>query len=352
MAAQNGLTYFHMPMAMKIILCGVIALWLTLFAGIGINTCHAESDNANTPPLRFVSDHPLPGRPTRWDYMSLDARRSLMFIAHLGDDAVVVVSTKTKAVVATIEDIGGVHGTLVIPELNFVYASATKTNEVVAIDANTLKITARIPAGTYPDGMAYAPDVHKLYISDEHGNTETVVDVRSNKRVATIQLGGNVGNTQYDPASRHIFVNVQGTGELVEINPKTDTIVQRMTLADADGNHGLLIESALRLAFIACEGNDKLLVVNLNTKKIIAHFDLGEDPDVLAYDGGLGLLYVASESGMLSRFKVSADRIIKINDMFIGPNAHTLAVDPSNHEVYFSLNKDEQPVLRVLRPSP
>lgn len=320
---------------------------------LAISVAHAAPSNSMDSVLSVVADYELPGKATRWDYMSLDAPRSQLFIAHLGDSAVVVFNTKTRSVVATIPDVGNVHGTLAIPELNRVYASATRTNEVVAIDATTLKIIARVPGGVYPDGMAYAPEAHKLYVSDEHGNTDTVIDVQTNQRVATIQLGGTVGNTQYDPVIKHIFVNVQGTSELVEIDPKTDAIVQRTKLAGADGNHGLLIDPVRRLAFIACEDNNKLLVMDLESRKIVSRFDLGKEPDVLAYDDSLGLLYVAAESGPLSRFKVSATGVIKIGNEVIGTNAHVAAVDPSNHEVYFALNKDgRQPILRVLRPAP
>jgi YVTN family beta-propeller protein len=340
----------HSPLqSHNLILTIVIAL--TFFHGGSINECHAEPNKTNTSVLRLVGDYPLPGRATRWDYLSLDPARSQMFIAHLGDSAVVVVNTKTKAVVSTIDDIGEVHGILALPELGRIYASATKTNEVVAIDATTLKIVARIPAGIYPDGMAYAPEAHRLYVSDEQGKTETVIDVRSSKRVGTIQLGGDVGNTQYDPVSKHLFVNVQGTGELVEIDPKTETVVQRTSLAGSDNNHGLLIESTLRLAFIACEGNDKLFVLDLNTREIVSRFNVGKDPDVLAYDVGLGLLYVASESGTVSQFKVGSKGVTKIGEGYVGPNAHTMAVDPSTHEVFFPLKKNgQQPVLRIMRP--
>lgn len=330
----------------------LIAIGLTLVLGTQMNACQAAASTQNAFVLRLVGDYPLPGRATRWDYVTLDVARSRMFIAHLGDSVVVVVDTKTKAVVATIDNIGDVHGTLAIPEIDRVYASATKTNEVVAIDATTLKIIARIPGGIYPDGMAYAPDVHKLYVSDEHGNTETVIDVQSNKRIATISLGGSVGNSQYDPISRHIFINVQGTAELVEIDPATDTIVQRVPLSGADGNHGLLIEPTRRLAFIACEGNDKLLVLDLNSGKVVSRFDVGKGPDVLAYDAGLGLLYVASESGVVSQFVVNAQGVAKFGETFIGPNAHALAIEPSTHEVYFPLKEiNQQPVLRIMRPS-
>jgi DNA-binding beta-propeller fold protein YncE len=189
-------------------------------------------------------------------------------------------------------------------------------------------------------------------VSDAYGKTESVIDVQSNKRIAMIPLGGSVGNTQYDPVSRHVFVNVQSSAELVEIDPVKDAVIQRIRLHGAAGNHGLLIEPALRLAFIACEGNGKLLVMDLNTRKLISTFDVGGDPDVLAYDQGLGLLYVASESGVVHQFKVGTEGVAKLGEVPVGANAHTIAVDPSTHEVFLPLKQaGKAPVLRVMRPS-
>ena len=301
--------------------------------------------------MNQVADYSLPGRATRWDYMSFDPLRSRLFIAHLGDSTVVVFDTDSNAVMGTIADIGEVHGVLAIPDLGLVYATATKTNEVVAIDAASLKIVARISTSLHPDGLAYAPDVHKLYVSDEYGKTETVVDVRTNKRVMTIPLGGDVGNTQYDSRSKHIFVNVQGSGELVEIDPNTDTILRRIPIPGANGNHGLLIEPLLRLAFIANEGNNKLLVMDLNSMKIVASFTVPKGPDVLAHDVALGIVYLASESGVLSAFKVSEHGVAKVGERFVGANAHTVALEPRTHKVYLPLKETGTPqVLRVMRP--
>jgi YVTN family beta-propeller protein len=276
-----------------------------------------------------------------------------LFIAHLGDNAVIVFDTQAQRVVSRIANVSKVHGVLVIPELGRVYASATGSNEVVAIDENSLQIIARMPGGVYPDGMAYAPGMHKLYVSDEHGDTDTVIDVNTNTRVATIPLGGEVGNTQYDPVSKHIFANVQTLNQLAEIDPMTDTVVAQIDLVGARGNHGLLIEPLQRRAFIACEGNDKLVVLDLQTKKVTASFDVGNAPDVLAFDPGLHRLYVAGESGVVSIFNVAAADISKIGEAFLGPNAHVVAVDPITHNAYFPLmNLGGRTVLRIMGPKP
>ena len=300
--------------------------------------------------LRHVADISLGGNTTRLDYESLDPGRHLLFIAHLGDSAVIAFDTKEQRVVKRIPGISKVHGVLAIPELGRVYASATGTNEVVAIDEDTLQVTARAPGGVYPDGMAYAPDVHKLYVSDEHGDTDTVIDVRTNTRVTTIPLGGDVGNTQYDPVSRHIFANVQTRRQLAEIDPATDRVVSRIELPGAEGNHGLLIEPRQHRAFIACEENHKLLVLDLGTRKVSESFDVGDDPDVLGYDPTFKYLYVAAESGFVSVFK-AGQQIGKLADIKLGANAHVVAVDPASHASYFPLkNVGGRTVLRIMRP--
>ncbi|MDI3259391.1 MAG: hypothetical protein QJR02_06815 [Sinobacteraceae bacterium] len=299
-------------------------------------------------PLKVLADIPLPGTVSRFDYESDDAARHRLFIAHLGDDEVLAFDTQAQRVVGRIGGLSRVHGVLTIPELGRVYASATGTNEVAAIDAQRLTVMARVPGGHYPDGMAYAPPVHQLFVSDETGRTETVIDVRSNRRVATIPLGGEVGNSQYDPVSRHVFVNVQTRAQLVEIDPDGERIVRRIDLPGAEGNHGLLIEPRRRLAFIACEDDDKLLVFDLHSLRVKQSFHVGHQPDVLAYDAGLGLLYVASESGVVALFRLERDRLDEVGEGELAPNAHVVAVDPLTHRSYFPVrNLDGHPALRI-----
>jgi len=304
-------------------------------------------------PLQPVADIPLGGNTTRLDYQSLDAIRHLLFIAHLGDSTVIVFDTQTRRVVTRISGLSHVHGVLAIPERGTVYVSATGTNEVVAIDETTFKITARMPGGVYPDGLAYAPDVHKVYVSDEHGGADTVIDVQSNTRLTEIKIGGDIGNTQYDPTSHHIFVNAQSTKELVEIDPTTDTVIRRIPVPGAEENHGLLIDSESRRAFVACEGNDRLIVLALPSGKVLESFSVAKDPDVLALDPGRHILYVAGESGQVSIFQAGPGNVTKLAEGMFAPAAHAVAVDPASHEIYFPLeNVNGRTVLRIVKQLP
>jgi YVTN family beta-propeller protein len=197
---------------------------------------------------------------------------------------VTVFDLASRSIRGNIAHISDVHGVLAIPELGRVYASATGENQVKVIDEQSLRVVATIPAGVYPDGMAYDPLTHHLFVSDETGGTETVIDVRSEQQIATIPLGGEAGNTQYDPVSRRIFVDVQTLDQLVAIDPTTNRLIARYRLPNCDHDHSLLIDAPSRLAFVACDGNSVLLTVDLRSLTVTAVQTVGTTPDVLALD--------------------------------------------------------------------
>ena len=285
------------------------------------------------------------------DYQTIDPARRTLFVAYMGADEIIVFNIASNKVQAHITNVRNVHGVLAVPELHRLYASATGTNELVVIDEDTLSVTSRIKAGDYPDGIAYDPADNKVFVSDESGGTDTVIDAKTNKRIDTIDLGGQVGNTQYDPKSRRIYSDVQTRNDVVSIDPKADTLVARHPVPGCEHDHGLLLDADHRLAFVACDGNAKLLVMDLDTWKQISTFPVGADPDVLAFDKALGRLYVAAESGMVAVFQEDGRALRPLGLAFLADEAHTVAVDPRSHRVYFALQDvSGRPVIRVMAP--
>jgi YVTN family beta-propeller protein len=301
-------------------------------------------------PLKTVADIPLTGGSSRFDYLSLDSQTGLLFIAHLGASIVSVFDTKAGKIVADIPDVGGVHGVLAIPELGQVYASATNDNQVAVIDEKSFKVVARIPGGIYPDGLAYDPVEHQVFVSDESGGTDTVIDTVTEARINTIQLGGEAGNTQYDPVSGHIFVAVQTLNQVVEIDPANGNITRHIPLPGCQHSHSLLIDSPNRLAFVGCDENARLLVFDIESMNVIATYTVGDTPDVLTFDHNWHILYVASESGIVSMFLEQGRQLQKVGESPLAPGAHAVAVDSASHQVYFPLaDAGAGPVLRIMR---
>ncbi|HSU93331.1 MAG TPA: YncE family protein [Gemmatimonadaceae bacterium] len=310
-----------------------------------------ELPSSHTSPLVLVADVPLPGPAKRFDYQSFDSTTSRLYISHMHGDRLDVFDIKTGKLVASREGFPGATGVLAVPALHKVYVSVTDRHQVAVVDDRTLRTIAWVSGADFPDGIAYAPDEHLIFVSDEHGGVDLVIDGSTNERVARVPLGGEAGNTHYDPVSHCMLVAVQTRNELAAIDPRTRRIVARYPMP-CEHPHGFLIEERSRLAFVTCEGDAKLLVLDLRTMRVTAMLAVPDDPDVLAFDRGLRRLYVACESGAVAVFDLRDAKLTPLG-VYRAPYAHSVAVDPATHRVYLPLQDvGGRPVLRILQPAP
>jgi len=334
-------------------------LLILLAAVVGISITNGKNAHAQAPavPLRLVADIPISGPAVRFDYQSLNPTTGQLYISHMGAGDLVVFDTRANRVVATIPGFRSATGVLAVPAEHRVYVSAAGQHEVVIVNDETLHVVGRVGGVQFPDGIAYDPLHRKVYVSDERGGTDVVIDAQRNVRTATIELGGEAGNTHYDPVAHRILVAVQTKNQLVTIDPATDRVVGRHDMPCSEP-HGFLIDGPHRVAFVSCEGDAKLLVVDLRTMRTTATYKVGDDPDVLALDPELGRLYVAAESGVVSVFDehgTGSERgsdgtltLVSLGELH-APHAHSVAVDPATHRVYLPLQDvNGRPVLRVM----
>jgi DNA-binding beta-propeller fold protein YncE len=114
----------------------------------------------------------------------------------------------------------------------------------------------------------------------------------------------------------------------------------------------MVIDTARRRAFVANERDGRILMVDLRRMRVLDAEQAGNAPDVLAYDPGWRRLYVASESGVVSVFTATLSALVHEGDVTM-PHAHSVAVDPRTHLVYFPLQDiGGRPVLRVMAGTP
>jgi DNA-binding beta-propeller fold protein YncE len=322
----------------------VLVLAAATVAAVIAVTSHASSSPL---PLKLVATVTLPGPSNRFDYTSLDPTTGRLYIAHMNAGQLLVFDLHTRRVVRPIAA-PGVHGVIAVPQLHRVYASATDVQQMFTIDSRSGRVIRRAPAGRYPDGLAYDPVERRVFVSDESGGVEAVFDA-SGRRTATVQLGGEAGNVQYDSVSGRVFADVQTRNEVAVIDPRSNRVVRRLPTPGCDSPHGLLIDTPRRLAFVACDGNARLLTLDLRTTKITDSFSVGDNPDVLAFDTASKRLYVSAESGVVTVAAEQGRKLTVLGKAFLASNAHTVAVDPSTHLVYFPL--EGGPELRIMKPT-
>ena len=129
-----------------------------------------------------LADIPLPGKPARFDYQSLDPVAGTLLIAPMGAGQVLAFDVRARRVVARVPNMPGVTGVRVVPALGRVFATLSASHEVVVLDSRDGRVLSRIEGGRFPDGLAYVPSAAKLFVSDEFGRQELVIDVRRTRR--------------------------------------------------------------------------------------------------------------------------------------------------------------------------
>jgi DNA-binding beta-propeller fold protein YncE len=306
-------------------------------------------------PLTPVADVPLPGHTSRFDYQCVDPVNRRLYITHLGDSSLVVFDLAGQRVLQEVTGLPSVHGVAVAPEEHLVFATATAEKTLALIDDRTFQVQSRFRAGEYPNGLAYDPQSGKVFVSNNSGLGVGVVNVKTAHALRGIDVGGGAGNTQYDADSGHVLAAVHGLAALVDIDPVSSQVASRIGLRGVSTCHGLLVASGPRLAFAACRGGGgpTLVVVDLRARRQTQTLPLPPDVDVLAFDPGLQRLYAAAETGTVAVFAVGGEHAVtELGRGFVGPNAHSVAVDPLTHRVYFPIeNLGGRPVLRVMEPT-
>jgi DNA-binding beta-propeller fold protein YncE len=229
------------------------------------------------------------------------------------------------------------------------YAAATGSDEAVTYDATTLAELTRAPTGKSPDGMAYDPDTNAVFLSNEAGTTVTEIDATTGAARREIDIGGEAGNVAYDAATKHVLVDVQTRNDLAVIDPNQGRVIERHALTGCDHDHGLQLDPDRRRAFVACDGNNRLLQVDLTTFAVTANDQTGPEPDVLTLDSNLGRLYVLAESGVVTVVDTRASTAQVLARRSLADGAHSGTVNPDSHRLYVPIaNLDGHPVLRVL----
>ena len=311
--------------------------------------CAGCSDEA----LQTVADVPLPGDSVRFDYQDLDAESGRLVIAHMNDDAVVVVDLNTREVLANVEGVPTARGVAVAPEADR-YLVTSSPDQVVSIDAGSLTVVDTFTVGRSPDGLAWDPDHEVIGVSDQGAGALSLLAEAGAGENSEVSLGDATGNVRYDPSRGWFWITVEQRGaddQLIAVDPTSGAQEASFDLPGCDAAHGLLLHPDAASAFVACEDNDVLARVDLSTGELSTG-ETGRGPDVLSLDAGRGWLYVAAESGTLTVFDLNATGVSRLYRQSLDGSAHTVQVDPSTGLVYLPLEEgaDGAPVLRIMQP--
>src|SRR5262244_1604056 len=192
-----------------------------------------------------------------WDYLTVDSAARRLYVSH--GTHVAVVDLDTNKVVGDIPDTPGVHGIAIAPELGKGFISNGRGGNVTVFDLKTLKASGTVPTGENPDAIRYDAGSSRVFAFNGRSKSATVIDAKSDKVVATLPLPGKPEFSVAD-GKGHIYVNIEDTNEIVEIDSNKPAVNKKYSLSPCDGPSGLAIDPKDRRLFSVC--NNRLMAIS------------------------------------------------------------------------------------------
>ncbi len=266
-----------------------------------------------------------------WDYLTMDSAARRLYVSHA--TKVVVVDVDSGKVAGEIPDTPGVHGIAVAEKLNRGFVSNGRGNSVTIFDLKTLQTISQVKTGENPDAIQYEPASNRVFTFNGRSKDSTVLDAKTGTVEKTIPLGGKPEFSAQDGKGK-IYVNIEDTSEIVEIDAKAMSVVKRYKLTGCEEPSGLAMDLQKRLIFSVC-GNKVMAISSPDSGKVIATPPIGDGADGVAFDATRGLAFSSNgQDGNLTVVGEVSGKWQVIETVPTKKSARTITIDPKTHLLY------------------
>ena len=305
------------------------------FAGLVLSAAAAD-----VPKYRVLETLPLSGE-GGWDYLTMDSPSHRLFISR--GSHVQVMDTESGKLVGDIPNTSGVHGIAIDYKLSRGYTSNGRGNSVTVFDLKTLKpITTIKIAGQNPDAILFDSASNRIFTFNGQSSDATAIDVKTNEVVGTIKLHGKPEFPTADGKGT-IFVNIEDTSEIQQINSKALTVTRDWKIAPAEGPSGMAIDPKRHRIFSVTDG--LMAISDTKAGKLAQTVKIGDGPDAAAFDPAFKVALSSNgSSGTLSVVAQKADGTYEnVQNLSTLKGARTMALDTQTHKIYLISAKFDAP---------
>jgi len=321
-----------------------IGLWslavLVALAGVGVLYLVIPGTPANGKNLAFIGFIALPRGKllTVLDYLSV--YDGALFVTDVIAGSVHKIGLRdgglpNGAHISTFTLEPATHGVIIDPVSGLGYVTRSGANTVDIFDPIAMKLIKRLPVADDPDAIFYDSRNKLVYVANGDADVATLIDPAAGIAVGTVPLGGKPEFAAFDSKAGLMYQNLQDVNAVAVVDPVKRAVVERWPLKRCEGPSGMAIDQANRRLFVECMGNNMLMVLDINTKRVVEQLAIGAGPDSVVYDEGLHRLYTTGKTGRLVVVEQETpDRYRIIDSIKLHFGAHTLTVDPATHILY------------------
>jgi DNA-binding beta-propeller fold protein YncE len=139
-----------------------------------------------------------------------------------------------------------------------------------------------VKVGNGSEGFDVSPDGKEIWVANAQDGTISIISAESKSVIDTLNANVPGANRlKFTPDGRRVLVSSLRDGNLTILDASSRKEVKRLKLGH--GCAGILVQPDGSRAFVACSPDNYVLVIDLKTLEPTQHFDVGQEPDGLAW---------------------------------------------------------------------
>ena len=242
-----------------------LLLCLLSLTGLGLSAAAAE-------PYKIVNSAQTMGT-GRIDYVTADSDGRRLYVPR--GSQVLAFDLDTFKSVGAITNVSA-RGVAVAPGAGHAFSSSSP---VAMWDTKTLALIKTIEVQGRPDGILFEPLTERIYVFSHSQPNATVINAKDGSVVGTIDLGGAPEQAASDGMG-HLYADLEDKDNIVVVDVKTLKVTAHYDLGGkGSGPAGLGLDAKNHILFAFCHEPATAVILNADDGKIITTLPIGKGTD-------------------------------------------------------------------------
>jgi DNA-binding beta-propeller fold protein YncE len=223
------------------------------------------------------------------------------------------------------------RGAAVDPKSHHGFSSSSP---VVMWDSKTLETIKTIPVQGRPDGILFEPLTERVYIFSHTAPNATVIDAKDGSIVGTIDLGGAPEQAQSD-GKGHLYVDLEDKDNVAVVDVNTLKVTAHYELGGKGGGPaGLGLDVKNHILFAYCHDPQTCVILNADDGKILATLPIGNGTDGGGFNPATMEAFSSQGDGTLTIIKETSPTSFEVEQTVTTKSrAKTCTLDTKNNQI-------------------
>ena len=208
------------------------------------------------------------------------------------------------------------------------------SSPVVMWDTKTLQTIKTIDVQGRPDGILFEPLTERIYVLSHSSPNVTVIDGKDGSIAGTIDLGGGPEQAASD-GNGHVYIDIEDGDNIAVVDANTLKVTAHYDLAGKGGGPGGLgLDAKNHILFAMCHEPQTCVVLNADTGKILTTLPIGRGTDGGGFNPATMEAFSSQGDGTLTIIKEKSPTEFEVEqNVTTKARAKTCTLDTKNNQI-------------------